>query len=148
MLGDWWSRTWKWWWSWWLETPSRRGLGARGEREAERFLRRRGYRIVARGARDRLGEIDLIAIDQGTIVFVEVKTRTSHAMGHPGEAVDLRKQRQLTRVALAFLKRHDLLEYPARFDVIAITWPEDQAEPQIEHIRNAFEPPGKWQMFA
>lgn len=123
-------------------------LGLRGERAAARFLKRQGYIIVAQGERDRIGEIDLVAVDGKTIVFIEVKTRTSHDRGHPAEAVDEDKQRRLTRVALSYLRRHDLLEYSARFDVVAVTWPVDQKRPTIEHIKNAFEAVGIGQMFS
>ena len=112
------------------------------------YLRRLGYRIVARRERGRLGELDLVAVDGRTVVFVEVKTRRTHQAGHPAEAVDLDKQRRLTRLALAFLKRHDLLEYPARFDVLAVTWPEGARRPVVEHIPNAFEAVGRGQMFS
>ena len=123
-------------------------LGVRGERVAARYLKRRGFKIVATGSRDRLGEVDLIAIDRRTVVFVEVKTRRSTRAGDPLEAVDTEKQRRLTRVALAFLRRHDLLEESARFDVVGIVWPHWARRPAIEHIRGAFEPVGKWQMHA
>ncbi len=123
-------------------------LGERGEREAERYLRRRGYIIVARHRRDYLGEIDLVAVDERTVVFVEVKTRRSHDAGHPAEAVDEAKQRRLTRLALAYLKHHDLLECRARFDVVAITWPNGAKRPGIEHYRNAFEAQGQRQLFS
>lgn len=116
-----------------------RTLGQRGERAAARYLRRKRYRILARGHRFRLGELDLVALDGRTIVFVEVKTRESAEAGHPSEAVDRHKQRKLTQMALSFLKRHELLEYPARFDVVAITWPPGQRRPTIEHFPNAFE---------
>ncbi|MBW3600451.1 MAG: YraN family protein [Planctomycetes bacterium] len=116
-----------------------RRLGERGERAAERYLRRLGYVIVARSRRDRLGEIDLVAVDGRTIVFVEVKTRRSHEAGHPVEAVDEEKQRRLTRLALAYLKHHDLMSCSARFDVIAVTWPDGARRPVIEHFKNAFE---------
>lgn len=124
-----------------------RSLGEMGEAQAARFLRRRGYTIVARGTRDSVGEIDLIAVRQRTIVFVEVKTRRSARDEHPAEAVDLRKQQRLAHCALRFLKQRDLLEYPARFDVVAITWPPSARLPEIEHIENAFEPPGVGQWF-
>ncbi len=123
-------------------------LGQRGESAAARFLRKKGYEIVARSDRQRLGEIDLVAVDGSTIVFVEVKTRRSHEAGHPADAVDPQKQRRLTRLALAFLKRHGLLESPARFDVIAVTWPADCRTPTIEHYENAFEAVGRWQLFS
>ncbi len=125
-----------------------RSLGQRGERAAARYLRRQGYKIVGRGERDHFGELDLVAVDGRTIVFVEVKTRTSHEAGHPAEAVGAEKQKRLTRLALAYLKRHDLLENAARFDVLAITWPDGAKRPTIEHIKNAFEAVGRGQMFS
>lgn len=125
-----------------------RSLGERGERAAARHLRHLGYKIVGRHQRDHFGELDLIAVDGRTIVFVEVKTRTSHDAGHPAEAVGPEKQQRLTRLALAYLKRHDLLENPARFDVLAITWPEKARQPTIEHFKNAFEAVGRGQMFS
>ncbi|MCE9557240.1 MAG: YraN family protein [Planctomycetes bacterium] len=122
-------------------------LGQRGEAAAARFLKRLGYRIIERGARRRFGEIDLVMVDPRgsagrTVVFVEVKTRASHDRGHPSEAVDDRKQRKLSLVALAYLKGHGLLECPARFDVVAVTWPADAKKPVIEHYKNAFEVQG------
>ncbi len=139
-------------------------LGNEGERLAARYLRRQGYKILARRYRTALGELDLIARDGACIVFVEVKTRRSTVAGQPHEAVDRAKQAQLTRLALAFLKRYRRLEQPARFDVISIIWegqaegqatgpstsqPVDQkTEPQIIHYRNAFEPPGRGQMYS
>lgn len=117
-------------------------LGQRGEDVAARYLRKLGYVIVARGHRDQIGEIDLIAVDGRMLVFVEVKTRTSHEAGHPADAVDEAKQRRLTRLALAYMKRHDLLECSARFDVVAVTWPADSGRPTIEHFQNAFEAVG------
>jgi len=127
--------------------PQGKSLGQRGEAAAARFLKKKGYILVARSDRMRLGEIDLVAVDGRTVVFVEVKTRRSHETGHPAEAVDEDKQRRLTRLALTYLKRHNLLEYPARFDVVAVTWADDRREPAIEHFENAFEAVGRWQLF-
>lgn len=124
-----------------------KSLGQRGEAVAARYLRRLGYKIIARGDRSKWGEIDLIAVDGQTVVFVEVKTRQSQEAGHPAEAVAAEKQRRLTRAALAFLKRHHLLDRPARFDVIAVTWPEGQ-RPTIEHFKNAFEAVGRWEYYS
>src|SRR4051812_21291586 len=90
-------------------------LGDRGERVAARHLRRQGLGIILRGYRTPLGEIDLIARDGPTLVFVEVKARRQ---GEPAEAVTPEKQRRLTLAALEFLKRHGLLEQPSRFDVV------------------------------
>jgi putative endonuclease len=117
-------------------------LGQQGEAAAARFLRRLGYKILVRGDRVQLGELDLVAVDGRTLVFVEVKTRRSTDLGEPSEAVDQVKQRRLTRLALGYMKRHGLLSYPARFDVIAVVWPEGQRHPQIEHIKNAFQAQG------
>jgi len=123
-------------------------LGLRGERAAARYLRKKGYIIVARSARDKAGELDIVAVDGRTIVFVEVKTRTSDVAGRPIEAVDEDKQQRLTRLALRYLKRHDLLEKRWRFDVVAVTWPENRRRPVIEHFENAFQPADVGQMFS
>jgi putative endonuclease len=129
---------------WWQRCFPPKALGQRGEEAAARFLRRRGCKILARGDRlRRRDELDLVVLDGKTIVFVEVKTRRSQEFGHPAEAVDPAKQRRLTRLAVTFLKRHRLLEHPARFDVVAVTWPEGSRSPTIEHIQNAFEAAGK-----
>ena len=79
-------------------------LGAEGERAAEKFLRRQRYTIVARNYRCPSGEVDLVALDRSTVVFVEVKTRTQAGFGSPLEAVDPRKQRQIQRAAQHYLK--------------------------------------------
>jgi putative endonuclease len=118
-----------------------KSLGRRGEDAAARHLKRLGYVIVARSHQDNLGEIDLVAVDGRTLVFIEVKTRTTHDAGHPADAVDEAKQRRLTRLAVAYMKRRDLLECRARFDVIAVTW-ADRGRPTIEHFQHAFEPTG------
>jgi putative endonuclease len=139
-----WSRRWKW------IGRRRRSLGDRGERWAERYLRRRGMKIVGRKERCGGGELDLIAVDGRTIVFVEVKTRRSLAGGHPLEAVTRQKQRRIIRAALAYLHRHHLLECSVRFDVVAIVLPSRDrwwARPQITHVRNAFEPEGTGQFY-
>ena len=122
-------------------------LGRRGEDAAARYLRKLGYLIVARGHRDNIGELDLVAVDGRTVVFIEVKTRTSHDAGHPADAVDEAKQQRLTRLALSYMKRHDLLECSARFDVVAVTWP-DRGRPTIEHFKSAFEAVGFDGMFS
>jgi putative endonuclease len=117
----------------------RKSLGQRGELAAIRHLKRQGYKIVAHGERSSLGELDIVAVDGRTVVFVEVKTLESQDHGHPADRVDADKQRRITRLALAYLKRHGLLEYPARFDIVAVTWPGGRDKPQIEHFKSAFE---------
>jgi putative endonuclease len=120
-------------------------LGDQGEREAARYLRRHGLRILARSYRTSWGEIDLIAREGDTLVFVEVKARRQ---GMPAEAVTPVKQRRLTLAALHFLKRYGLLETRSRFDVVAIVWPDQtKGLPQIDHIRDAFPAVGWGQMF-
>jgi putative endonuclease len=126
-------------WFWLRRGRFPRSLGERGEIAAAKFLRRLGYHIIARRHRNPLGEIDLVAVDGRTVVFVEVKTRRSHSAGHPHDAVDRAKQTRLSALALAFLKRHDLLDCQARFDVVAVTWRKDAARPVIEHLAHAFE---------
>ena len=119
-------------------------LGERGERLAARHLKRQGMRILLRGYRSEQGEIDLIARDGDTLVFVEVKARRK---GSPVETVTLEKQRRLTNVSFQFLRKYHLLEVRSRYDVVAIVWPDDRTPPQVEHFRNAFEPVGRGQMF-
>ncbi len=123
-------------------------LGDQGERSAARYLRRQGFKILARQYRTHWGEIDLVCLDGDRIVFVEVKTRRSNAAGHPFEAVDQEKQKKLTRMALAYLKRHNWLERSARFDVVSIIWADGQKHPEIEHFRDAFPAAGFGQMYS
>jgi putative endonuclease len=124
-------------WRAWLN----RVLGESGERAAARFLRRQGLRILTRRYRVPVGEIDLIARERDTLVFVEVKTRRQ---GEPIEAVTEEKQRRLTRAAIRFLYRHDIegMGIPCRFDVVAVVWPEGSRKPCFEHVRRAFEATG------
>jgi putative endonuclease len=127
---------------WW-----RRWFGNRSERAAARFLRRHGFRIVARNYRCPLGELDLVAVDGKCIVFVEVRSTEGRDATRPALSVDQAKQRRLTRLALHFLRARHLLGQPARFDILAISWPAGQREPTIEHHRHAFEAIGTGQMF-
>ncbi len=133
--------------AWYQQRFGAKPLGQCGEKAAARYLKRLGYKIIARGHRSKWSEIDLIAVDGQTIVFVEVKTRQSQETGHPAEAVGAEKQRRLTRAAVAFLQQYRLLDRPARFDVVAVTWPEEQ-RPTIEHFQNAFEAVGRWEYYS
>jgi len=112
-------------------------LGAQGERAAENFLRQQGYTIVARNYRSRLGEIDLVALEASTVVFIEVKTRAHSGSGTPLESVHRRKQRQIQRAAQQYLSEHRLQGRNARFDVVGVWW-EDQAV-RCELVKNAFD---------
>ncbi len=122
-------------------------FGERGEIAAVKFLKGAGYRIVTTGLRQRYGEIDIVAVDGQTVVFVEVKTRRLNLTTQPADAVDAVRQQRLTRAALAFLKYHGLLEYASRFDVIEVVWPADAKEPAIRHIQDAFPAVGRGQMY-
>lgn len=112
-------------------------LGKEGERVAESYLKEKGYRLVERNYRCPVGEVDLIALDRGVIVFVEVKTRSDDRFGTPLESVHLRKQRKMIKAALFFLSQRRLHHRQARFDVIGISLKDP--EPVIEHIVNAFD---------
>ena len=118
-------------------TEERIGLGRFGEELASRRLRKLGYEILETNYKCRLGEIDLVARDGDVLVFVEIKTRKNRPLGEAKEAVHKRKQGQLSRVALAYLKSKNLWGTKARFDVVAIGVGEDKEE--IEIIRDAFE---------
>src|SRR5580700_4763246 len=95
-------------------------LGRRGERIAERYLRRNGYLILERNFRAAGAEIDLVAMDGETLVFVEVKTRLGSSAGTPQEALDYRKQNHIRRAAAIFADRNQARSRPIRFDVVAI----------------------------
>ena len=114
-------------------------FGDRGERQAARYLRKQGLKVIARQYRNRFGEIDIIARDADRIVFVEVKTWRVPKGGLPADAVTPDKQRRISQTATAYLKRRGLFgQVPVRFDVIGIVWPEHE-EPSITWYQSAFE---------
>ncbi len=124
-------------------TEARRALGQQGEAEARRYLERRGVRILAVNFSCTAGEIDLIGQDGDTLLFIEVKTRVSAAFGPPHLAVHRRKQRQIARAAQWFLAEKRLGEVDCRFDVLAVTFPEERTNPHIEWVRDAFPAEGE-----
>jgi putative endonuclease len=128
---------------WW-----RRWFGTRSERAAGRYLRRAGFRVVAWNVNTPYGEIDIVALDGRSVVFVEVRSTESHDSSRAAESVDERKQRKLTEAALDFLRRRNLLDHPARFDVLILSWPPGRREPHVEHHRQAFEAVGRWQPYS
>ncbi len=119
----------------------RRLLGDEGEAQAEAYLRRQGFRILGRNVRSPLGELDLIADQAGTLVFVEVKRRRSGAYGGAIEAVDARKRAKLIQLASQYLAQHRLHDRACRFDVVLI---QDDAGTgtAVQHIANAFDVAG------
>ncbi len=107
-------------------------LGIWGEHQAEKFLKKRGYKVLAHNFRCKLGEIDIVALKGEYLVIIEVKTRMSNRYGLPIEAVDEQKQRKLVRLALYYQKCKGLLNLPIRFDVVSIL------DEKIELIEGAF----------
>ncbi|MHB8384392.1 MAG: YraN family protein [Candidatus Binataceae bacterium] len=119
-----------------LPGAARYRFGRRGEQIAERHLRRLGYRIITRNYRAGGAEIDIIAMDAETIVFVEVKRRTGTGAGTPEEAVTVAKQKQIRRAAEAFVAHCQAVDRDARFDVIAIV--ETGGSRRLQHLKDAF----------
>lgn len=112
--------------------------GERGELRAAQYLRRKGFRIVARNYRTRRGEIDIICEDDRYLVFAEVKTRSSTAFGLPRESVSYHKQQKLMLTAQQWLQEHPTALQP-RFDVVEILVSPDRTTCRIHHIPDAFE---------
>ncbi|MFB3884670.1 MAG: YraN family protein [Thermodesulfobacteriota bacterium] len=112
-------------------------LGRKGEDLALRFLKNKGYQIVERNYACKMGEMDIIAKEKDILAFIEVKTRTSTAFGPPQLAVNPKKQSQMSKVALNFLKEKQLEDAKARFDVVAVLLGPKGAE--IELIKDAFD---------
>lgn len=111
-------------------------LGQRGENLAVAYLRKKGYKIIEQNYKTRIGEIDIIAIDGKTLVFIEVKTRESLEYGHPFESVNKNKRRKIANVAMLYLKRLKDIP-PCRFDVVSVYYEQGRAEFNL--IQDAFE---------
>ena len=118
-------------------TRERIELGDFGENLAFKKIKRLGYKKILRNYRCPLGEVDLIAKDGDTLVFIEIKTRKGRSIGYAKEAVNAKKKRQLSKVALAYMKSNNCRDIKARFDVVAICL--GRGEPEIEVIKNAFD---------
>lgn len=122
--------------------PFRLPLGTRGETAACGFLKEKGYEILEKNYKCKIGEIDVIARNRGRLVFIEIKTRTSTYFGTPQEAVHLQKQEKIFKVAQWYLKEKKLVKIPVAFDVVAVLWKEGQP-PEISLIADAFEKENK-----
>jgi putative endonuclease len=119
---------------------ARPGTGRRAEELAAAHLERAGLRVVARNWRRPEGELDLVADDAGTLVFVEVRSRTGDALGHPLESITTQKQARVVRAARLYLAAESPVAVGYRFDVVAVTFdPEGRDEPVLVHLPNAFE---------
>ncbi len=116
--------------------PSKTGLGKQGEELAISYLKSKGFKILEKNQRNRFGEIDIIAKDHGTLVFIEVKTRTSEAFGNPIQGINEKKQERLRHLAMRYMADKGLIEQEVRFDVLGIL--QTKKETKIEHIPNAF----------
>jgi len=118
-------------------TRERLELGKRGEALAFEEIKRLGYTHIVKNYRCRLGEVDLVAKDGDVLVFIEIKTRRGRSLGFAKEAVNVRKQKQLSKVALSYMKANDCCDVSARFDVVAVS--VGSGVPQIEVVQNAFD---------
>ena len=126
--------------SWPLRRPDEpRALGSQGERAAVRYLKRRKHKIIARNYRCIAGEIDLIAADRDTIVFVEVKTRASSEAQDLQEAIRPGKWKKVERAARYFLMQQANADCPCRFDLVTVLWPPRGCA-IIEHFEDAYQP--------
>jgi len=115
----------------------RQKFGEKSESIAVSYLKKQGYKILEQNYRTKLGEIDIIAKEKGTIAFIEVKARKSKNFGNPKWAVTPKKQRKISMVALQYLKTTMQSNVKARFDVVSIISSQDN--PSIEIVKNAFE---------
>lgn len=110
-------------------------LGKKGETQACLYLKKKGFKIIAKNYKNAIGEIDIIAKDKDYIVFVEVKTRMSRAFGDPLEVINQEKRNKIRNIATMYLKERKQLESNCRFDVIAVLG--DNCD-DIRHVENAF----------
>lgn len=119
------------------QQPTSNEQGHLGEEEACRYLSDQGYRIIKRNFHyGKIGEIDIVAMDGDQLVFVEVKARSRQTYGKPEDFVDVRKQRQLKRVAEGYYHINKLVDQACRFDVVAVDL--IGTPPEIRHIKTAF----------
>ncbi|MDD4503383.1 MAG: YraN family protein [Clostridiaceae bacterium] len=118
-------------------------LGVFGESMACEYLSECGYRVLERNFSCRAGEIDIIAVQGGTVVFVEVKTRSSEKYGLPSEAVSKAKQHKIVKTALYYMQKNRLFDYMCRFDVMEVMAGEENNH-QINHIKDAFQYSGRY----
>jgi putative endonuclease len=119
-----------------MENPSHT-LGILGEELAFQYLKKKGYKILLRNYESPLGEIDLIAKEKGALVFIEVKTRSSDAMGLPCESVTASKRHQILKNAQYYIMRYGIHKVPCRFDVVSVILPKE-GQATLEIIENAF----------
>lgn len=117
-------------------------LWIKGEGAARKFLKKRGYKILKRNYVSKMGEIDIIAYDNGVIAFVEVKTRLSVSYGSPVLAITRAKKRKIVKTALSYLLENKIENTDYRFDVVSILFPKEAKQPTIEFYQGAFSSDG------
>ena len=120
-----------------IKKDHRKILGEKGEKIAEKFLKKNGFKIIEKNYKNKYGEIDIIAMDGDYLVFIEVKTKSCADFSEPETWVDFKKQNQLIKLANFYLSEKDITDVNCRFDVIGITLGKDNKE-KIVHIENAF----------
>lgn len=118
-------------------SQEKKEIGQKGEDLAANYLKELGYQILERNYRCKLGEVDIIARENDTLVFIEVRTRSSLDFGLPQESINRRKRHQISKVALEYMIRKKLKNIPARFDVVAISL--KPGKEKVDHIKDAFE---------
>ncbi len=116
---------------------NKKTLGDKGEKLAVSWLGKKGYEVVTKNYRKFGAEIDIIAMDGNTVVFVEVKSRSNNAFGLPAESVTIKKQSQIVKAAMVYLSEEEKESCPCRFDVVSVFW-HTSGKHKIEHIVNAF----------
>ncbi len=120
--------------------PKTSEVGKMAEDAACKFLKKKGYKIVARNYRTRLGELDIVALDGEVVAFVEVRSKKEGSFGPPGASINDEKSRRLTRAAWNFLTKKGIRDRDCRFDVVSIAYKEGTKSPRIDLFKNAFSP--------
>ena len=130
-----------------VKTKNKKELGSWGEKKARKYLENNNYKIVESNFQTRSGEVDLIAVQDKFIVFIEVKTRRSHSFGQPESSINHRKKDKIRSLANYYLLKHDYSDLQVRFDVITIMIRKDRSNDsnygngtnfELNHIENAF----------
>jgi putative endonuclease len=121
---------------------ARGATGRDAEDLAVALLEKRGLRVLARNWRRPEGELDVVADDAGTCVFVEVRSRTGEEFGHPLESITLRKRAQIVRAARLYMEAEPIQATAFRFDVVGVTFFADGRSPEVVHIADAFQVDG------
>lgn len=121
-----------------MSSDMRKQVGRQGEELAARYLKENGYQIIDRNWTTRQGELDIIALKDGSLVFVEVRTTQSGKFGYGLESVGYRKQQKVRQLALQYLQEHPAYYGSFRFDVVSVLWDSQGTRTGVQHIEGAF----------